>query len=1031
MESLHHVEGGSSLSSRQELLLSSLEQRVNHLCEQILHCENILSRIRGTGKQWAIDADDSIRHLCGNKKEISQEEVQLLAHNLRKKERELRQKITRESIGSVGSQPVVVQTFSSIESFRRYMTDLVAKSALSEEEKKEALDFVASLRMVEASILPFAQRVAFWMKQKGDLFIQKLLGHQKALDIALFDVLETGKKDPVSELCLLVALGANINAQKDGRTLLHEACGSRGSLSLIEMLIELGADVNARDILNKTPIFFALGVGSPSLVELLLKAHADLTCVDTLGYTPLLHAISTEREEMVSLLLQAKAPLEGRTDEGYDLWALAEEIGNNKIIEIVNQLPAARLRVPSTSEQRSLQTYLVGLLGAKNLSTEEKEIFHQHIRGWANSATSVDMLAEQAAHFFKERGPSFIRKLFGWGDVTIPDPRSGMTPISQVIKKNGRYSSEKIRLYKALGASLEERDSEGCALIHHAALMGSEGVVRTLHALGMSLEVKDHRGRTPLHLVAQSGQVAMIRLLYELGADLYSKDQDQFTPFLLSAFDSKAEASRAFISLGYDIDKGVLERGHSPLVYALLRKNMDLASRLEQLGADREQALEIVQKKKLAHFWSIGGGEAITTFLGSTYRLEYEGNFSESAFQWLVELLKKSQSTVPVGVITKEEFSQLEQSVGFIQDLIQKKDQQAVSSLLVQRIHEGAYVPILTGTPDHVISVLFGNDKMYVLNRGAGRDDRYAVVCYPFPKERVSLEMIQELQKRFASFDQMKSFFSVLDETFGLILRGVLEDECVVLKPQRVGNCSFANTMPLILVLLSLIRTKQDPDPTSRWSSAREAFRLLMAQGRIDQVNETLGVMHHGLPDALFCPIEARLEAGKPRLMPEVRGDLLHAIATKRDELSHQDEMRGLPSMEKEGLYTFLEERIAADPWMVDLSKEELRKDLRAIFQSSSSLDAFVVKTAKWIKEKGPERIQFFFGCRDVNEPIYRTGHVPIFELLDHSYPASLFELKLLVALGADIHQTNKEGKTVLHEACQRTHMIPMIEQLF
>ncbi len=100
---------------------------------------------------------------------------------------------------------------------------------------------------------------------------------------------------------LLIARGADINADAQyGATPLHRAT-IYGHRDIAELLIAKGADVNARGKrLGNTPLDSAVRFNKKEMVELLLAKGADANLADNEGITPLWRA--RNNAEIVELL---------------------------------------------------------------------------------------------------------------------------------------------------------------------------------------------------------------------------------------------------------------------------------------------------------------------------------------------------------------------------------------------------------------------------------------------------------------------------------------------------------------------------------------------------------------------------------------------------------------------------------------------------------------------------------------------------------------------------------------------------------
>eukprot|EP00042_Codosiga_hollandica_P053002 m.683191 g.683191 ORF g.683191 m.683191 type:complete len:312 (-) comp58604_c0_seq18:678-1613(-) len=95
----------------------------------------------------------------------------------------------------------------------------------------------------------------------------------------------------------------------------------------------------------------------------------------------------------------------------------------------------------------------------------------------------------------------------------------------------------------ALGADLEDRDmANGQRVLHNAAYLSTNGVLKSLLAAGANYQAVDNMSRTPLHHAAMSGSVACIDALIQAGANHEARDKYGHTPLDLARTYRRAEA---------------------------------------------------------------------------------------------------------------------------------------------------------------------------------------------------------------------------------------------------------------------------------------------------------------------------------------------------------------------------------------------------------------------------------------------------------------------------------------------------------
>ena len=98
---------------------------------------------------------------------------------------------------------------------------------------------------------------------------------------------------------LLIAEGADVNANEDGSSPLHIAANRE----IAELLIANGAEVNAKKGFGITPLHSALFVKRKEIAKLLIAKGADVNTKSEEGATPLHLAATSGHNEIVELLI--------------------------------------------------------------------------------------------------------------------------------------------------------------------------------------------------------------------------------------------------------------------------------------------------------------------------------------------------------------------------------------------------------------------------------------------------------------------------------------------------------------------------------------------------------------------------------------------------------------------------------------------------------------------------------------------------------------------------------------------------------
>jgi ankyrin repeat protein len=136
----------------------------------------------------------------------------------------------------------------------------------------------------------------------------------------------------------LIDSDANIHAgNRNGWTPLHFAAIG-GSAEVARMLVAKGADVEVMSDNGQTPLLRAASEGNKRVIEVLLDNGAGVNTEDQgYGYTPLHYAARYGHEDVVELLLDKKASIEARLTSGQTPLALAEQVGQTAIAELLRK----------------------------------------------------------------------------------------------------------------------------------------------------------------------------------------------------------------------------------------------------------------------------------------------------------------------------------------------------------------------------------------------------------------------------------------------------------------------------------------------------------------------------------------------------------------------------------------------------------------------------------------------------------------------------------------------------------------------
>jgi ankyrin repeat protein len=155
---------------------------------------------------------------------------------------------------------------------------------------------------------------------------------QAEKDTALVKEARAGRVEVVR---LLLAAGANVNAQnRYGSTALREAA-MHGHVEAVRLLLAAKADVNMQNQNGDTALIEAARDGRVDIVQLLLAAKADVNAQSQWGHTALIYAARGGSVEVVQLLLAAGADVNAQDQNGWTALLVAAQNGRADVVRLL------------------------------------------------------------------------------------------------------------------------------------------------------------------------------------------------------------------------------------------------------------------------------------------------------------------------------------------------------------------------------------------------------------------------------------------------------------------------------------------------------------------------------------------------------------------------------------------------------------------------------------------------------------------------------------------------------------------------
>ena len=286
---------------------------------------------------------------------------------------------------------------------------------------------------------------------------------------------------------LLFDLGANVDTDEDGNSLVHTAVGF-GRRESLELLIEVGSDLTMRNSNGQTPLERAQVRNKRGVLEVLEAALAKQE-----GEDVLYEAIIRDQLTVVRSLLEqgVETGLIAGRDEPLLHLAVRRDA-----IEILRLLLDAGADIEAHNEDRETPLFLAADTG---------------------KVEAAELLIARGADVNSQNG--FNRD----------SPLIALTRIWETSRNGARIA----RLLLDRGADIDYRGKFNAA-IHRAAAWGQWSSIPFFLEHGADIHLRDHRQNTILHLAAEKGHVETIRLALEQGADLRLRNGLGQTPLGLA-----------------------------------------------------------------------------------------------------------------------------------------------------------------------------------------------------------------------------------------------------------------------------------------------------------------------------------------------------------------------------------------------------------------------------------------------------------------------------------------------------------------
>lgn len=335
--------------------------------------------------------------------------------------------------------------------------------------------------------------------------------HANEAKVGITPLMAAASRGYVPVLRLLLAAGAQVNAQDRAHVTALMLAALQSSAEGVDLLLQSGADINAKTTSGQTAVMFAAGLAKADVVRSLLRGKPDLRVQDEDGWTALTWAELNNDLQIPGLLKRAGAPPGPAQFVPHELITAAYE----------GDAPTVRRLMKSVLLNATDQAGHTALVAASE--NGQVEIVKLLLAAGADPNVT-DNLRPTGLGMIVSEGVV----LTGIDEVVETKRQQGVTPL-QFAARFGH--AEVVKILLTAGARIKGGLPEHGPLLLAVEAKEPAGVIRLLLDAGAEVNVQNMDGMTPLMIVALSGDAASLRLLLEHGADTQLKDKDGNTAF--------------------------------------------------------------------------------------------------------------------------------------------------------------------------------------------------------------------------------------------------------------------------------------------------------------------------------------------------------------------------------------------------------------------------------------------------------------------------------------------------------------------
>lgn len=449
----------------------------------------------------------------------------------------------------------------------------------------------------------------------------KHTSHINSFNISL-GIHDATRSNDIASLTKILSTNDDVNKTKGDirNTALHIA-SSKGHVQAAELLITKGADTHLRNKRGYLPSHLAAIYHHENVLSFLLSIDKSLLdAVDSSGNS-LLHIAAWKRHpEVIEFLLRKGINISLKNRDGNTAYHTAVLWNRSYILKIL--LKASKAHVNEVNRKGQTPLHIAS----------EKEydecvqclLLHQANPLMKDSfgKTAVDVASEETKKVYMKY--EYYKKI-------VARCAEGMGPIiaarkyfdeSTALHIVASFNDSRTTIHQLVqgGANINAHDAYNHTPLEYALLAGNIHNISALMGLGGNSDNFDEEhGFTPLHMAVQRHDIKLLELLLRHKSNVNAVDNNSETPLLYAVANNELRAVRLLLKHGADITitdrhgntalhlavtgnsgpitevllnenvdaiNDVNQFGHTPLMCAVLGRNVGLTNMLLTYGAD-------------------------------------------------------------------------------------------------------------------------------------------------------------------------------------------------------------------------------------------------------------------------------------------------------------------------------------------------------------------------------------------------------------------------------------------------------------